>query len=169
MWVKSVFWLAVLIIFSRNCLPLVGENSCLWQWRILIRRSGLAEGYTMRHCTVPLVLTPWFKIRQLSVWSVQKIKLLNVRLFRYERDEYACRPEVYKFTLYNTGAMGYWIRTRVCERRVKQNNGLATRNGERFAPVSSVAPTELLAGNDVYIYYHCWHKESQFYTVHFGC
>jgi hypothetical protein len=30
-------------------------RSCIGhQWRILIWRSGLAEGYTMRQCTLPL-------------------------------------------------------------------------------------------------------------------
>ena len=45
----------------------------------------------MRHCTVPLVPTSRFKIRQSSVGSVLEIKLLNVGLFSYERDAYACR------------------------------------------------------------------------------
>ena len=27
------------------------------QWQILIQKSGLAEGYTMRYCTFPLDLT----------------------------------------------------------------------------------------------------------------
>jgi hypothetical protein len=45
----------------------------------------------MQHCTVPLVLTSGFKIRQLSVGSIQEIKLLNDTMFRYERDAYACR------------------------------------------------------------------------------
>ena len=42
----------------------------------------------------------------------------------------------------------------MCEILVKQNNGPGTRYDERFAPVSGVAPTKVLAGNDVYIYCH---------------
>jgi len=33
-------------------------NAVTYQWRILLRRSGPAEGYILRSCTVPLDLTP---------------------------------------------------------------------------------------------------------------
>jgi hypothetical protein len=42
------------IKFSHKILPL---QFCVAQWRILIWRSGLVEGYTMWHCTIVLDLT----------------------------------------------------------------------------------------------------------------
>lgn len=44
-------------VIGIRCFGIRGNSCRTKQWRILIRSSGKAEGYTMRHCTVPIDLT----------------------------------------------------------------------------------------------------------------